>query len=292
MEKWGLGPERLREGNPGLVYARVTGWGQTGPRARTAGHDINYVALSGALGSVGRADTPPPPPLALLGDMSGGGLLMVIGILAALQERNSSGRGQVVDIAMLDGAALLMAAFWERLAEGRWLPQREANIVDGGAPFYDTYECSDGRYVAVGAIEPKFFRDLLARLGLTEAVDHRDRSTWPHLRTLLRGIFATRARDEWAAMFADTDSCVTPVLTMWEGLADGHNQARDVVVERDGVLQPHPAPRFERTPGWRRPPTLRDTVDALQRWGLDPEEFLSSLPEHGRLERPEDEGAP
>ncbi|KRA28009.1 MULTISPECIES: CaiB/BaiF CoA transferase family protein [unclassified Nocardioides] len=249
-ERLGLGPEALLSANPRLVYARITGWGQDGPLAPRAGHDINYLALAGALSMVGRAESPPVPPAALLGDMAGGGLLMAFGILAALVERQASGRGQVVDAAIVDGVSLLTSLFHGLHHDGTWGDERGSNLLDGGS-IYDTFETSDGKYVAVGALEPQFFAILEAILEIEVDDDfpaYIDPRGWPRWRALLADKFKERTRAEWAAAFEDTDACVTPVLTPWEAPTHRHHRARESFVEVDGLAQPAPAPRFDRTP--------------------------------------------
>jgi alpha-methylacyl-CoA racemase len=249
-ERLGLGPDVCCATNPALVYLRLTGWGQTGPRALEAGHDINYIGLTGLLYSIGPASQPPVPPLNLVGDYGGGSMPAVIGVLAALIERQTSGRGQVIDAAIVNGAAQLAQAVWSMRADARWSDDRGANIFDGSAPFYRTYECADGRYVAVGALEPEFFAEMLAILDIDpETVGpQRDKSRWPAMHAVLSDTFAQRSRDEWSAVFANTDACVTPVLSMAEAPADAHLKEREVFIEIDGVRQPSPAPLFSRTP--------------------------------------------
>ncbi|HET9656254.1 MAG TPA: CaiB/BaiF CoA-transferase family protein [Kineosporiaceae bacterium] len=252
-ERLGLGPDDCRSVNPRLVYARVTGYGQEGPLAGTAGHDLNYAALSGALHAIGADPAPPPPPLNLVADYGGGSMLLVTGVLAALWERQRSGQGQVLDVAMLDGVSLLLQQFWSLRALGLWSDRRSANLLDGGAPFYATYRCADGGYLAVGALEPEFFAALidgLSRAGVAPADPmpaQYDPSGWPVLREWLTAAFGARSRDHWAEHFAGTDACVTPVLS-WPEVA-GHPQiaARGTLVEIDGVIQAAPAPRFSRT---------------------------------------------
>jgi alpha-methylacyl-CoA racemase len=246
--------------------------------ALRAGHDINYIALTGALHAMGRAGTPPAPPLNLVGDYGGGGMLLAFGLLAALLERERSGQGQVVDAAMVDGAALLMAPVFGMKARGRWSDQRAANLLDGAAPFYDSYECADGRYVAVGPIEPQFFEDMLVRIGLEPRLfeGRMDPAKWPAQKTLLAAAFGTRSRDEWTAIFVDSDACVTPVLTMSEARNHPHNAVRGTFLERDGAMQPAPAPRFSRTPGeLRRPPPLRGehSRGILEEFGFGPHDI-------------------
>jgi alpha-methylacyl-CoA racemase len=254
-ERLGVGPDDCHARNPRLVYARMTGWGQDGPLATRAGHDINYISLTGALHAIGRAGERPVPPLNLVGDFGGGSMLLVIGVLAALWEAKGSGRGQVVDAAMVDGASILVQMVWSMLGQKLWVDQPDSNLLDGHAPFYDTYTCSDGRHVAVGAIEPQFYAALLAGLGLADEQlpAQMDLRGWPTVRARFTEVFATRTRDEWAAIFADTDACVTPVLTFEEAAGHPHLTARDTIVAPDGVRQAAPAPRFSRT-GTRVPP--------------------------------------
>jgi alpha-methylacyl-CoA racemase len=273
MERMGLGPESCLARNPRLAYGRMTGWGQDGPLAPTAGHDINYIALTGALWATGRADAPPAPPLNLVGDFGGGGMLLAVGLLSAILHARATGRGQVVDAAMTDGSALLMGMFHGMLASGRWRNTREANLLDGAAPFYDSYRCADGRYVAVGAIEPAFFAALLRGLGLDPArfADRMDPARWPALKEQIATVFLTRGRDDWEAAFAGSDACVTPVLDLGEAPAHAHNAARGTYVTADGVTQPAPAPRFSATPaGLGLPPPLagEHTDAALADWGF------------------------
>jgi alpha-methylacyl-CoA racemase len=248
-ERLGLGPEVCLERNPRLVYARMTGWGQDGPLARTAGHDITYLAITGALHVSGTRDKPMPA-ANLVADFGGGAMVLVVGVLAALLERTTSGRGQVVDAAMVDGAASLATLMYTMFGAGFWRDERQANLLDGGAPFYDTYRCSDGRYVAVGALEPQFYAALLDGLGLTGQLEggQLDVAQWPAHRAAFTAAFATRTRDEWATHFAQTDACVAPVLSLAEAPTHPHNVARGTFVTVDGVVQPRIAPRFSRTP--------------------------------------------
>ena len=249
MERLGLGPEVCLERHPRLVYARMTGWGQSGPRAARAGHDLNYVALTGALNAMGAADQPPMPPLNLVGDYGGGAMFAVVGVLAALTQARASGVGQVVDVAMTDGAAVLSSLFYGLAASGLWSDRRGGNLLDGSKPFYRCYECADGRYVAVGALEPAFFAQLLAGLGLeADRFPQLDPSGWAAMTDAFAEVFATRSRDDWAAVFAGTDACVTPVLAFGEAPSDPHNAARQTFVSVDGVVQPAPAPRFSAAP--------------------------------------------
>jgi alpha-methylacyl-CoA racemase len=259
-ERLGFGPEVCAERNPRLVYGRMTGWGQDGPLAPTAGHDIDYIAISGALSLVGRAGQGPVPPVNLLGDFGGGGMLLALGVLAALLERERSGLGQVVDAAMVDGSALLTSFVYGLRAVGAWQDERGVNLLDTGAPFYDTYRTADGEYVAVGALEGKFYAELLAGLGLSDAglPGQHDRAGWPVLRARFSEVFATRTRDEWAEVFAGSDACVAPVLSAAEAPGHPHNAQRGAFAEVGGVVQPAPAPRFGRsavgTPSAPTPP--------------------------------------
>lgn len=264
-ERLGLGPDELTARNPRLIYARVTGWGQTGPLAHAAGHDINYVALAGPLSAIGRADSPPAPPLNLIGDFGGGGMLAALGIALALVERGRSGRGQVVDAAMVDGTALQFASIMGFRAMGIWRDRREDNFLDGGAPYYDCYETADGGFVSVGALEPPFYAELLDRLGLDpEDWPQEDRDRWPALRARLTEIFRSRTREQWSDELAGTDACFAPVLSPEEAAAHAQNAGREVYTSVDGVLQPAPAPRFDRTPGAIRAGDERSQDD----WGI------------------------
>jgi alpha-methylacyl-CoA racemase len=249
-ERLGLGPDECLRSNPRLVYTRITGWGQSGPRAQQAGHDINYVGLTGLLHAMGAPDRPPAPPLNVVGDYGGGSMFAVLGILAALIERHTSGRGQVVDAAIVNGAAMLGHVMWAMRGDGRWSDVRGANTFDGSAPFYCTYECADGSYVAVGALEPEFFAELLRLLDLDPAAlgEQRDRTRWPELRQTLSNRFRRHPRDHWARVFEGSDACVSSVLTLAEAIDDPHMVSRNVFVEVDGVVQPAPAPLFSRTP--------------------------------------------
>ncbi len=264
MERLGLGPQPCLERNPGLVYARMTGWGQDGPLAPRAGHDINYLALAGTLEPLGPAGGPPSPPLNYVADFGGGGMLLAVGVLAALVERSRSGRGQVVDAAMTDGAALMTAIVHGLRARGLWERRRGRNLFDGSAPFYAAYGCADGRFVAVGAVEPRFYAQLLDRLGLSGQIDasaQYDRATWPEIQGAIAGVFATRTRDEWAAVFDGSDACVTPVLTPWEAPDHPHNQARGTFTTVAGHIHPAPAPRFSRTAADLPPAPPRAAAD-------------------------------
>ncbi|MFO1332195.1 MAG: CaiB/BaiF CoA-transferase family protein [Rubrivivax sp.] len=266
-EKLGLGPDDCHARNPRLVYGRMTGFGQTGPLAQAAGHDLNYIALTGALDAIGPAGAKPVPPLNLVGDYGGGALYLAMGLLAALHERQSSGSGQVVDAAMVDGAASLMSIFYGLHAGGRWGEPRGENLLDGGAPFYDTYETADGRHVSIGALEPKFFAELVQRIGLDARFVARqyDRRAWPELRAALAAALRSKTRAEWCALLEGTDACFAPVLSLDEAPAHAHAAARGGFVELDGVVQPGPAPRFSRS-GSRTPqppPAVGAHTDAL-----------------------------
>lgn len=273
-ERLGIGPGTCLELNPRLTYGRVTGWGQDGPYAQAAGHDINYLALSGLLHAIGPAAGPPVPPLNLVGDFGGGSMLLAVGVLAALVERNRSGRGQVIDAAMLDGAVLLGDLFIAWRSGGLWTGSRGGNLFDGGAPFYRAYECSDGRYVAVGAVEPQFFAELVAVLGiqLPAGFDHLDRANWPALGERLAAAFRERDRDHWDRAFEGRDACVTPVLSLDEMPAHPHVRARQLVVERSGIRHAAPAPRFSRTPAepHTTPVGLLDAAELAARWQARP----------------------
>ena len=271
-EKLGIGPDTCLECNPRLVYGRMTGWGQGGPLARRAGHDINYIAIAGALHPIGRLGEKPTLPLNLVGDFGGGGMLLAFGMVCALLEAKVSGRGQVVDAAMVDGAALLMTSIFAAAQSGFWSEQRGTNLLDGGAPFYDVYATSDSKYVAVGAIEPQFFQALVAGLGMPEeAAVQYDSAGWPRLRTRFEQAFAGKTRAEWTALFADSDACLSPVLAMSEAREHPHNQARAGFVEREGVWQPRTAPRFGRTDGGEPAPAVPrggDTLALLAELGI------------------------
>lgn len=250
MERLQLGPEDIKQQNPSLIYGRLTGWGQSGPLASTAGHDITYLALTGALYPIGPADRPPTPPMNYVADMGAGAMLLVVGILAALQERQRSGLGQVVDAAMVDGVALLLSSVLRSLADGSWSNVRGNNILDGGAPFYTTYECSDGGFIAVGAIEPAFYQSFVELLGLDIEMlpNQMDRSEWPQLTAIFQEVVRTRARAEWEEIFGDSDACVAPVLQPGEAPLHPHIQARAAYFKHNDVWHPSPAPKFDRTP--------------------------------------------
>ncbi|HWG94115.1 MAG TPA: CaiB/BaiF CoA-transferase family protein [Mycobacteriales bacterium] len=272
-ERLGVGPQECAARNPRLVYARMTGWGQDGPMAPRAGHDLNYLGLTGTLSAIGRAGERPAVPLNLVADFGGGSMLLVVGVLAALVERQASGQGQVVDAAMVDGVATLSAMLWSFRAQGLWGDARGTNALDGGAPWYDTYACKDGKHLAVGPIEPQFYAAMLERLGLADAdLPHQlDPAGWPVLRKAFTAAFASRTRDEWAEVFDGVDACVTPVVELAEAGAQPHLAARGTLVDVDGVLQPAPAPRFSRTPPQQPPPPGQpgaDTDAVLRDWGV------------------------
>jgi len=282
MERLGLGPDPCLQRNPRLVFGRMTGWGQDGPLAQAAGHDINYIALSGALHAIGRSGEGPVPPLNLVGDFGGGAMLLAFGVLSALYEAQRSGRGQVIDAAMTDGAALLSAMMYGLKAAGRWSNQRGENLLDGGAHFYDTYACADGRHVAIGAIEPQFYALLRERCGIADdpAFDAQmDPTAWPLLKLRLADVFRTRTRDEWCALLEGSDACFAPVLDWDEAPQHPHNQARGTFVTAQGLTQPAPAPRFSRSvpeqPGARPHPTA---PELLHRWGLEADALSALLP--------------
>ncbi|MCW2496746.1 CaiB/BaiF CoA-transferase family protein [Jatrophihabitans sp.] len=250
MERLGLGPADCAARNPGLIYGRMTGWGQTGPLADRAGHDINYISLTGALHAIGEAHRAPIVPLNLVGDYGGGSMLLLVGVLSALWERERTGQGQVVDAAMVDGVLSLQQLIWDLRSNGLWNEDRQSNQLDGGAPFYRTYPCSDGRWVAVGALEPQFYRLLIEGLGLAgeELPEQLDEASWPALAERIASVFATQPRDHWAETFADVDACVTPVLSYDEVRGHPHVAARAGLIEVDGVVQAAPVPRFSGYP--------------------------------------------
>ncbi|MBJ8344608.1 CaiB/BaiF CoA-transferase family protein [Antrihabitans sp. YC2-6] len=273
-ERLGIGPADLESVNPRLIYGRMTGWGQQGPLASTAGHDINYIALTGTLDLIGRAGERPVPPANIIGDFAGGGMLLALGVIAALYERERSGKGQVIDAAMVDGASLFTSFMHGMHANGLWNQPRGENILDGGAPFYDTYECADGCYVAVGCVEYPFFAQLLAALGIDDPdlPFQLDSSGWQQLRSVIGAKFKERTRDEWAEVFAVSDACVTPVLSPWEAHEHAHNKARNAFIEVGGLRQPAPAPRFSRTPADLPEPQSSDAVAVrtlLSAWGVE-----------------------
>jgi alpha-methylacyl-CoA racemase len=278
MERLGVGPDVCLARNPRLIFGRMTGWGQEGPLARAAGHDINYIALAGALEPIGRAGEKPTIPLNLVGDFGGGGMFLAYGIACALIERASSGKGQVVDAAMVDGAASLMTLFHGAQQSGWWKPERGTNLLDGGAPFYDTYETSDGKYISIGAIESKFYDELIARLGLAseDLPDQMDRSRWAEQKQRFTELIKTRTRDEWCELLEGTDVCFAPVLALAEASDHPHLRERETFVEVEGVLQPGPAPRFSRTPcriSGAPPHAGQHTDEALADWGIPVDEI-------------------
>ena len=277
MERLGLGPDALLAANPKLVYGRMTGWGQEGPMAPRAGHDINYIALSGVLHAIGRKGDAPVPPLNLVGDFGGGGMFLAFGIACGIIEAQRSGKGQVVDAAMVDGASVLAAMFSGMMASGHWSEARGENILDTGCPWYDTYETSDAKHMSVGAIEPKFYAELLAGLGLADAglPKQNDRDGWPELRLRIGAAFKSKTRDHWARVFANADACVAPVLTFSEAHEFPHNKARGTFVDANGMMQPAPAPRFSRTPGAissAAPERGQNGRQALADWGFATEQ--------------------
>jgi alpha-methylacyl-CoA racemase len=269
MERLGFGPDICHARNPKLVYGRVTGWGQHGPLAQSAGHDLNYIALTGMLHAMGRADTPPAPPLNLVGDFGGGAMMLAFGVVCAVLEARGSGKGQVVDAAMTDGAALLGAMMYGLRAFGSWTDGREANLLDGGAPFYDTYACADGKFISIGSIEPQFYALLLELTGATDPAfrAQMDQQGWPAMKARFAALFKTRSRDAWCALLEGTDACFAPVLDMAEAPAHPHNQARGTFVEVDGVTQPAPAPRFSRS--------VPQTSGAVSKPGADGDAILA-----------------
>lgn len=278
MERLGLGPEVCLARNPELVYGRMTGWGQDGPLATAAGHDINYISLNGALHAIGLPGEPPVPPLNLVGDFGGGGMLLALGLVSALLEARCSGKGQVVDAAMVDGSAALMAAIYGTVARGMWVNKRGANFLDGGAHFYSTYECADGKYISVGSIEPQFYDLLLEHCGTGDAElkNQMDRDKWPEFKVKLAGIFKTKTRAEWCEIMEGTDVCFAPVLDFEEMVDHPHNKARDAFIEMDGVVHQAPAPRFSRTEAEIQgpPPTAGEHTDeVLADWGFGGEEL-------------------
>jgi alpha-methylacyl-CoA racemase len=277
VERLGLGPDVCLDRNPRLVYGRMTGWGQEGPLAQAAGHDINYIALAGALGSIGRRGEPPVPPLNLVGDFGGGGLFLAFGVVSALLERASSGKGQVIDAAMLDGAAHLMTFIHGMRHMGLWPGERGENMLDTGAHFYEVYETRDGKYVSIGSIEPQFYRLLLEKTGLAdEELPHQyDRAAWPRMKERLRDVFKRKTRAEWCEIMEGSDVCFAPVLSMTEAPQHPHMAARRTFVDMFGLLQPAPAPRFGRTPGSiQGPPACpgEHTEAALLDWGFERDE--------------------
>ena len=272
MERLGFGPDVCHARNPKLVYGRVTGWGQHGPLAQAAGHDLNYIALTGMLHAMGRADTPPAPPLNLVGDFGGGAMMLAFGVVCAVLEARGSGKGQVVDAAMTDGAALLGAMMYGLRAFGSWHDGRETNMLDGGAPFYDSYACADGKFITIGSIEPQFYALLLKLTGATDPAFHAqmDETNWPQMKQRFAALFKTRGRDDWCAVLEGTDVCFAPVLDMAEAPAHPHNAARGTFIEVEGVIQPAPAPRFSRSTPQVRAAASKPGADSaaiLADWG-------------------------
>jgi len=267
MERLGLGPDLVLARNPRVVYGRMTGWGQDGPLAQAAGHDINYISVTGALAAIGTKEKPVPP-LNLVGDFGGGALYLVVGVLAALLEASKSGKGQVVDTAMCDGAASLMSMFFDMTAMGRWIEGRENNFLDGGAHFYGVYECSCGNFISIGSIEPQFYALLRQHAGLSETCfdAQMDRKAWPELKARLTDVFKTKTRDDWCRIMEGTDICFAPILTMAEAPKHPHMAAREVFVTRHGVTQPAPAPRFSRTPSAIREAETADIGEIMNAW--------------------------
>jgi len=267
MERLGLGPDVVLARNPRLVYGRMTGWGQTGPLASAAGHDINYISITGALAAIGGKDKPVPP-LNLVGDFGGGALYLVVGVLAALVEAGKSGKGQVVDTAMCDGAASLMSMFFDMTAIGRWREERDSNMLDGGAHFYGVYECKDGQFISIGSIEPQFYALLrkLARLDDPAYDAQMDAKGWPALKEKLAAVFKSKTRDEWCAIMEGSDVCFAPILTMSEAMQHPHMKAREVFITRHGIPQPAPAPRFSRTPSAARDAVTANLGDIVKAW--------------------------
>ncbi len=278
MERLGLGPDVCLSRSPRLVYGRMTGWGQDGPMAQAAGHDINYIALAGALEPIGRRGEAPVPPLNLVGDFGGGGMLLAYGMVCGMLETSRSGHGQVVDAAMVDGAASLMSIINGMRQIGFWQEERGTNLLDTGAFYYDVYECKDGKYISIGALEPQFYAIMLEKLGLTadDFPNQHDRAQWPAAKEKIAGIWKTRTRAEWCDIFEGSDACFAPVLSMSEAPEHPHMQARKTFVERDGLVQAAPSPRFSRTPGEIQGPPVNPgehTEEALQTWGLSDEEI-------------------
>ena len=273
MERLGLGPEEALAANKKLVYGRMTGWGQFGPLSHAAGHDLNYIALTGALHAMGRKNQPPAPPLNLVGDFGGGALYLAFGLCAGIIHARESGEGQIIDCAMTDGAASLASMFYGMRASGIWTDERESNLLDGGAHFYDTYECADGKWVSIGSIEPQFYAILLEKAGLTDPEFNKqmDREAWPSLKQKISDVLLQKTRDEWCEIMEGTDICFAPVLSMAEAPKHPHNAERETFVEIKGVVQPAPAPRFSKTPGkiaGLPPGRGEHTEEILKEWGV------------------------
>ncbi|MDG2092032.1 MAG: CaiB/BaiF CoA-transferase family protein [SAR86 cluster bacterium] len=279
MESLGLGPDDCFNVNPKIVYGRMTGWGQDGPMSKNAGHDINYISLTGALGAMGRKNNPPSPPLNLIGDYGGGGMHLALGMTAAFIHQIKTGEGQVVDSAMIDGTSMLMSFFYSFNQMGYWEDERESNLLDGGAHFYDTYECADGRFLAIGSIEPKFYSIFLEKLEITDKdfLNQMDKGKWPKLKDKVSKIILTKTRDDWAAIFDDTDGCVTPVLSISEAPLNEHNIQRNTFTNFDGVIQPNPSPRFSKSVLSIKHNSKEkgaDSSNLIEKYNLDPEAFI------------------
>lgn len=282
MERLGLGPDVCLARNPRIVYGRMTGWGQDGPLAMAAGHDINYIALTGVLHAIGPKDGPPSPPLNLIGDFGGGALYLALGVVSAVLSAGRTGKGQVLDVAMVDGAASLATAAYGLHAMGLWKDERASNQVDGGSHYYGAYQTKDGKYISIAPIEPQFYAELLQRLGLKkeDLPDQLDREQWPAMRKRLEGIFRQKPRDEWCKLLEGTDVCFAPVLTLGEAPGHPHNKARGAFIELDGVVQPAPAPRFSATPlevRYGPPAAGANTSEALAGWGFSKQDIASLL---------------
>ncbi len=289
-ERLGVGPDECLARNPRLVYGRMTGWGQEGPYAQAAGHDINYIALAGVLSAIGEPGGPPVPPLNLIGDFGGGGMLLALGVVCALLEATRSGQGQVVDAAMVDGSALLSTLIYAWREDGSWVDERGSNRLDGGAPFYGVYETADGQFISIGALEPRFYAELVRLAGVEEIseADRYDKSNWPGMRERVAELFRTKTREEWCDVLEHSDACFAPVLSMAEAPRHPQNTARSTFVEVDGLVQPSPAPRFSRTPGAisRPPPHAgQHTDEALAEWGIDADE-IARLRDAGAITSP------
>ncbi len=295
MERLGLGPDKCLARNPRLVYGRMTGWGQYGPLAQAAGHDINYISLSGVLHAIGTRERPVPP-LNVVGDMGGGAMFLAIGVLSAILEARSSGQGQIVDVAMTEGSAYLALGCFGLAWAGYWSEERESNIIDGGAPFWRCYETRDGKFVSVGAIEAKFYKVLVEKLGLDAASlpDQLDRKTWPDVRERFAQAFRQKTRDEWCKIMEGSEACFAPVLTFAEAAEHPHNKARNSFIDVDGIMQPAPAPRFSRTPGSIKagPPDFgAQTEQALAAWGFSADTIAKLKAEGAIGRRAEQRGA-
>ena len=278
MERLGLGPDICLERNKKIVFGRMTGWGQDGPLANSAGHDINYISLSGALAAIGRPDSPPVPPLNLIGDFGGGGMLLALGLVSALLEAKGSGEGQIVDAAMTDGSALLMTMIYSMKGSGFWQDSMGSNLLDGGAHFYDTYECKDGKFISIGSIEPQFYKLLRELANLKDSIydNQMSRENWPDLKKEIAKVFLNKTRDEWCDLMEGTDVCFAPVLSMWEAPQHPHNIARKTFIELEGLDQPAPAPRFSKTVSEvRSPPALagEHTDEILNEIGIDSDQI-------------------